>query len=61
MKNARIIIRMGAAHWDARVKDKDGKIITFNFRTMQKKERSTFHREFMNAFRASQPRLSGAC
>lgn len=53
MKKARIIIRMGAAHWDARVADKNGKIITFDFRKMEKKERSTFHREFMNAFRAS--------
>jgi hypothetical protein len=53
MNNARIIIRMGAANWDARVKDKNGNWITFNFRTMQKKERSTFHREFMNAFRAA--------
>ena len=50
---ARIIIRMGAAHWDARVKDKDGNVITFDFRTMDKKQRSNFHREFMNAFRAS--------
>ena len=50
---SRIVIRMGAAHWDCKVKDKHGKWIEFNFRTMEKKERSTFHRELMNAFRAS--------
>ncbi len=50
---ANIIIRMGAAHWDARVRGADGKWITFDFRTMEKKQRSTFHRELMNAFRAS--------
>lgn len=49
---ARIIIRMGAAHWDARVKHK-GEVLTFNFRTMTKRQRSDFHRELMNGFRAS--------
>lgn len=58
MKKARIIIRMGAAHWDARVRAEgqfgaSGKWITFDFRKMEKKQRSAFHREFMNAFRAS--------
>jgi hypothetical protein len=49
----RIIIRMGAAHWDARVRGADGKPVQYNFRTMDKKQRSDFHRELMNAFRAS--------
>jgi hypothetical protein len=47
-----VIIRMGAAHWDARVR-KDNDYVTFDFRTMDKKERSNFHREFMNAYRVS--------
>lgn len=53
MKTPSIIIRMGAAHWDAQVKDKDGNWVTFNLRTMEKRQRSDFHREFMNAFRAT--------
>jgi hypothetical protein len=53
MTKPNIIIRMGAAHWDVRVRAADGKFVTFNHRTMDKKERSNFHRELMNAFRAS--------
>lgn len=53
-KEPNIIIRMGAAHWDARVRVKDGSFVHFNFRTMEKKQRSDFHRELMNGFRASQ-------
>ena len=53
MNKPNIIIRMGAAHWDARVRDSKGNFINFNFRSMEKKARSTFHRELMNAFRAS--------
>jgi hypothetical protein len=49
----RIIVRMGASHWDARVRGKDGQPVHFNFRTMDKRARSDFHRELMNAFRAS--------
>lgn len=49
----RVIIRMGAAHWDCKVRSLDGKYVSFDFRKMDKKARSTFHREFMNAFRAS--------
>lgn len=50
-----IIIRMGAAHWDARVrKDAGSDFVTFDFRKMTKRERSDFHREFMNAFRTMQ-------
>lgn len=47
-----VIIRMGAAYWDARVFSKDGETHR-DFRTMDKKERSEFHRELMNAFRAT--------
>jgi hypothetical protein len=41
MKKHNIIIRMGAANWDAQVR-KDNTYV-----------RSDFHREFMNAYRAS--------
>ena len=53
MKKPNIIIRMGAVAWDVQVLD-HGKYTTFDLRSMDKKQRSTFHREFMNAFRASQ-------
>jgi hypothetical protein len=53
MSKPNVIIRMGAAAWDARVKTAAGAYVSFNFRAMEKKERSTFHREFMNAFRES--------
>ncbi len=53
MSKPNIIIRMGAANWDARVRDASGNLVRFNFRRMEKKERSVFHRELMNAFRAS--------
>jgi hypothetical protein len=46
-----IIIRLTAAYWDAQVRKDDGSLVRFDFRTMDKKERSTFHRELMNAFR----------
>jgi hypothetical protein len=52
MKKPNVTIRMGAAHWDAHVRTKEGSA-HFDFRSMDKKERSDFHREFMNAFRAS--------
>jgi hypothetical protein len=48
-----IIVRMGAAVWDASVKCADGSYVHFDFRRMAKKERSAWHREFMNAFRES--------
>jgi hypothetical protein len=48
-----IIIRMGAAHWDAYVRGADGKMVHFDFLKMDRKQRSNFHRELMNAFRAS--------
>lgn len=53
MKKPNVIIRMGAANYDVRVRGDDGAFVRFDLRTMQKRERSTFHREFMNAFRAS--------
>jgi hypothetical protein len=46
-----VIIRMGAANWDARVRASDGSMTHMDFRKMDKKARSTFHRELMNAFR----------
>jgi hypothetical protein len=46
----RIIIRMGAAHWDARVRHND-QVIMFDFRSMTGKQRSQFHRELMNGVR----------
>jgi hypothetical protein len=53
MHKSNITIRMGARHWDARVRDSKGNFISFDFHKMDKKERSTFHRELMNAFRSS--------
>lgn len=53
MTKPNIIVRMGAANWDAKVRRPDGSYVHFDFRKMQKKERSAFHRELMNAFRAS--------
>lgn len=48
-----VIIRLGASFWDARVRNAAGDFVRFDFRRMEKKERSTFHREFMNAFRSA--------
>jgi hypothetical protein len=57
MSKPNIIIRLTAAHWDARVRLPETIGGTpwahFNFRNMDKKGRSTFHRELMNAFRAN--------
>lgn len=47
-----IIIRMSAAEWSASVRH-NGEFIKFDFRRMDRKERSTFHRELMNAVRAN--------
>jgi hypothetical protein len=51
MNKPNIIIRMGAANWDARVRSGDT-YVRFDFRAMDKKQRSEFHRELMNAYRA---------
>lgn len=48
---ANVIIRMSAAHWDARVRGADGEFITFDFRKMQKRERQMFNRTFVQEFR----------
>ncbi len=53
MNKPNIIIRMGAAYNDVRVRRPDGSYVTFDRSVMDRKDRSTFHREFMNAFRAS--------
>lgn len=50
-----VIIRLGAAHWDARVRQPGHTHhgwIQFDFRKMERKERAAFHRELLNAFRA---------
>jgi nicotinamide riboside kinase len=53
-RKANVVIRMGASHWDAQILvPAVGEYVTFNFRNMTGKERSNFHREFMNAFRES--------
>ena len=53
-----VIIRLSAAHWDAKVLKSDGTYAHFDFREMERKERSTFHREFMNAFRSTTQELA---
>ena len=55
MKKPNIIIRMGAAYWDARVLVGN---VRFDFRKMEKKQRSEWHREFMNAFRAARRKVA---
>lgn len=50
---AKLIIRMGAPNWDIQVKQNGKWRLLRNFRKMTKRERSDFHREFMNAFRAN--------
>lgn len=52
MKN-RVTIHMGASRHDVTVRGEDGQPVTFDLYHMTRKERSTFHREFMNAFRQS--------
>lgn len=50
----KIIIRKGAAHWDAKVLvPTTGEYVTFDFAKMTGRQRSDFHRELMNGFRAS--------
>lgn len=49
-----IVVRMGAAHWDVQVLvPAVGEYVSFDMRKMTSKDKSNFHREFMNAFRAS--------
>lgn len=53
MKSHNVIIRLGAANYDVRVRGADGEFVRFDLRAMDKKQRSNFHREFMNAYRQS--------
>jgi len=54
MKKPNLIIRMGAAYWDARVLiGNPDHYVRYDFRKMEKRQRSVWHREFMNAFRAA--------
>lgn len=48
-----ITIRMGAPHWDAAIQHGDT-TLHFDFRSMDRRARSDFHREFMNSFRMMQ-------
>lgn len=48
-----VTIRMGAANYDVHVRGADGNMVRFDLRAMEKKARSNFHREFMNAYRKS--------
>jgi hypothetical protein len=55
-----VIIRMGAAHYDCRIRTPKG-LVHFDLRAMDKEGRRTFHREFMNSYReatgvSSQPK-----
>lgn len=52
MKNA-ITIRMGASLNTVTVRGADGSPVLFDRNKMTKDENRVFHREFMNAFRAS--------
>lgn len=47
----RVIIRMGASRHDVTVRGADGKPVTFDLYHMDRDQRRTFHREFMNAYR----------
>ena len=46
-----IIIRMGAAYYDARVRGADGNYTHFNLRKLDKKQQHVFRRELVKAFR----------
>jgi hypothetical protein len=50
---ANVIIRMGAANYDCRVRGADGEFVRFDLRSMSKDQRRDFHREFMNTYRAA--------
>jgi hypothetical protein len=54
MQKPNVIIRMSAATWEAQVRKPDGDLVRFDFREMDKRQRATWHREFMNAFRQNQ-------
>jgi hypothetical protein len=44
-------IRMGAAHWDASVHQKNGSSALFNFRTMDRDDRRRWYGAFMSSVR----------
>lgn len=52
MKN-NVTIHMGASTWTVTVRGADDKPVVFDLRAMDKNQRRTFHREFMNAYRAN--------
>jgi len=56
---ANVIIRMGAANYDCRVRGADGQLVRFDLRAMDKEGRRNFHREFMNTYRAATKPLKG--
>jgi hypothetical protein len=47
-----IIIKMGAPRWEVQVRV-GNEYVSFDMRKMTGKQKSEFHREFMNAFRES--------
>lgn len=51
MKQPNMIIRMGAAHWDALVLDGHGHMVHFDIRAMDNQTRKTFTFETVKAFR----------
>jgi hypothetical protein len=52
MRKPNVVIRMGASHWDVKVFVPSVKdYVEFDMRKMTGRQRSDFHREFMNAFR----------
>jgi hypothetical protein len=56
MSESKIVIRMGATKWDARMRNKDGAVLRFDFKAMNRMERSDFHRELVRACRAAAAR-----
>lgn len=55
MSKPRIIVRKGAAYWDVQILvPTTGEYVRKDFRKMTRRQRSDFHREFMNAFRESE-------
>jgi len=54
MKN-RATIRMGAPYFDVTLRDAGGSPVHFDLRAMDKRQRSTFIKEFVKAFREAQP------
>jgi hypothetical protein len=51
LKQARIIVRMGATEWTVTVSPKN-RPVTVDLRSMSKTERRAFHGQFMAAYRA---------